>query len=159
QDGTWKPTSPAETIGYAVFAAQEFKKEYALAYRLFTDAFAADPKLVTAHGYNAARAAVLLAAGKDVRVRPEIEESCHLRELARRWLAHHLDVGKKLAASGKTADRERVRAGLVRWLEDPDLAGVRDKPALEKLPDAERAEWEKLWADVSDVLKKVQEQK
>jgi tetratricopeptide (TPR) repeat protein len=149
-DGTWKPTSPAETIGYADFAAQDFKKEYALAYRLYTDAFGADPKLAPAHGYNAARAAVLLAAGKDVRVRPEIEESCHLRELARRWLADHLDVVQKLAASGKTADRERVRAGLVRWLEDPDLAGVRDKSVLEKLPDAERAEWEKLWADVAE---------
>src|SRR5262249_25061205 len=140
-------------------AAQEFKKEYALAYRLFTDAFAADPKLVTAHGYNAARAAVLLAAGKDVRVRPEIEESNQLREKARGWLVDDLGAQRKLAASGTPVARERVIAALVHWLEDPDLASIRDKSALKKLPDAERAEWEKLWADVAVLLKKVQGQK
>ena len=48
---------------------------------------------------------------------------------------------------------------LKHWQKDPDLAGVRDRSALEKLPDAERAEWEKLWADVAELLKKVQEQK
>ena len=45
------------------------------------------------------------------------------------------------------------------WQTDPDLAGVRDKAALEKLPDAERADWEKLWSDVAELLKKVVEKK
>jgi hypothetical protein len=44
--------------------------------------------------------------------------------------------------------RRGQRQRLQQWLEDPDLAGVRDKPALVKLPREERAEWETFWADV-----------
>jgi hypothetical protein len=40
------------------------------------------------------------------------------------------------------------------WQQDPDLAGVRDAAELEKLPEAERAEWKKLWEDVAALLKK-----
>ena len=39
------------------------------------------------------------------------------------------------------------------WLQ-ADLAGPRDAAALEKLPDAEHAEWKKLWAEVEELLKK-----
>jgi hypothetical protein len=35
------------------------------------------------------------------------------------------------------------------------LAGVRDKEALARLPDHERASWRRLWADVAALLKKV----
>ena len=42
------------------------------------------------------------------------------------------------------------------WQEDRDLAGVRDKDALAKLPAEERAAWEKLWADVAALLKKAE---
>jgi len=45
------------------------------------------------------------------------------------------------------------------WQEDSDLAGVRDAVALEKLPESERAEWKKLWADVEELLKKVEPKK
>jgi hypothetical protein len=44
---------------------------------------------------------------------------------------------------------------LTHWRADPDLAGVRDKPALDKLPDAERMAWRKLWAEVDGLLKRV----
>ena len=43
---------------------------------------------------------------------------------------------------------------LLHWQTDPDLAGVRDKSALAKLPEAERPEWAKLWADVAALLVK-----
>ena len=36
-----------------------------------------------------------------------------------------------------------------------ELAGVRDEAGLAKLPEAERADWKALWADVEDLLKKV----
>jgi hypothetical protein len=38
------------------------------------------------------------------------------------------------------------------WLNDPDFAGVRGPDALAKLPEAERQEWQKLWADVQRLL-------
>jgi hypothetical protein len=34
------------------------------------------------------------------------------------------------------------------WLADNDLAGVRDPGGLAKLPEGERQDWQKLWADV-----------
>ncbi len=36
--------------------------------------------------------------------------------------------------------------------EDADLAGVRDADALAKLPEAERQDWEALWAEVDRLL-------
>jgi hypothetical protein len=38
------------------------------------------------------------------------------------------------------------------WQNDPGLVGVRDASSLARLPAAERADWEKLWADVAAVL-------
>jgi hypothetical protein len=39
-----------------------------------------------------------------------------------------------------------VQKTLHHWQQDSDLAGVRDPAALAKMPEAERAEWQKLWA-------------
>ena len=36
---------------------------------------------------------------------------------------------------------------------DPDLAGVRAKDALARLPDEERERWERLWFDVDALLR------
>jgi hypothetical protein len=53
-----------------------------------------------------------------------------------------------------------VTAAVVQLLQqrklDADLAGVRDPLALEKLPEAERQDWQKLWADVDALVKKTQ---
>jgi hypothetical protein len=38
------------------------------------------------------------------------------------------------------------------WQKDPALAGVRDRDGLAKLPDAEREQWQRLWADVAAVI-------
>jgi len=43
---------------------------------------------------------------------------------------------------------------LKHWQADSDLAGVRDAAALAGLPEAERADWQRLWADVQAVLEK-----
>jgi len=50
--------------------------------------------------------------------------------------------------------RSAVQQTLRHWQKDTDLAGLRDPTALAKLPEAERAEWHKLWADVEETLKK-----
>jgi hypothetical protein len=39
------------------------------------------------------------------------------------------------------------------WQRDTDFAGIRDAAGLAKLPEAEQAEWRKLWADVAQLLK------
>ncbi len=42
---------------------------------------------------------------------------------------------------------------LKHWQADPDLAGVRDRDFIEKLPSDEHRAWEALWKDVSTLLK------
>jgi hypothetical protein len=46
---------------------------------------------------------------------------------------------------------------LKHWQEDSDLAGVRDKEALEKLPEGEREAWRTLWAEVEALRQKAAE--
>ena len=38
------------------------------------------------------------------------------------------------------------------WQEDADLATVRDRDALRKLPEAEQVAWRNLWAQVNTLL-------
>jgi hypothetical protein len=44
-------------------------------------------------------------------------------------------------------------------LREPDFAGVRGTEALAKLPEAERADWTKLWQDVAALGKQAAEGK
>jgi hypothetical protein len=67
----------------------------------------------------------------------------------------HLDAWTKSAA-GPAEQRRLVRQTLTYWRADADLAGVRDKESLAKLPEDERKAWQKLWADVADLLSKAQ---
>ena len=48
------------------------------------------------------------------------------------------------------------RAPLDWWYKDKDLAHVRGD-ALAKLPDKERTDWQKLWADVEALKKRCEE--
>jgi hypothetical protein len=47
-----------------------------------------------------------------------------------------------------------VQQTLQHWQKDSDLNSVRGQDALAKLPEAERAAWQQLWADVEKLLKK-----
>src|SRR5262249_31725412 len=87
RSGTAKPKTPIEALQLATLAQKEFMKEYALAYRLFSQAFGDDPKLEASNRYNAALAAVQFAAGNDAHVNPGIEEQYRLYKKARIWLA------------------------------------------------------------------------
>jgi hypothetical protein len=42
-----------------------------------------------------------------------------------------------------------VRKTLQHWQTDADLAGLRDEPALDNLPESERAACQKLWKEVT----------
>jgi hypothetical protein len=77
-----------------------------------------------------------------------------LRRQALDWLLADLTAwGERL----KAGEGERAAGALGQWKEDSDLAGVRDADGLNKLPEAERAEWRKLWMDVDGLLKKAGE--
>jgi serine/threonine-protein kinase len=146
------------------------KKLYAVSMRLFGDALDADPKLAgdrrAQHGYNAACAAALAAAlgtgppdlnETSARTEKPLTDAdrAKFRNQARAWLEAELKAWSGLLASAKGHKQRQAIAGtLQHWREDPDLASVRDKHALDSLPDGERAMWKTLWADVDRLLKK-----
>jgi serine/threonine protein kinase/tetratricopeptide (TPR) repeat protein len=48
----------------------------------------------------------------------------------------------------RARDRKVVHKRMNEWLQDSDLAGVRDDPWLAKLPAEEREQWQRLWKEV-----------
>jgi tetratricopeptide (TPR) repeat protein len=154
-------TQPADNRERLLLAdlCQRYRKRHAAAVRFFTDAFAAEPKLADdlnqQHRYNAACSAALAAAGmgEDAGRLPD-RVILTLRRQALRWLRADLAAYAKLAERDDPNLKQAVRQRLTHWLKDADLASVRDKDALNTLPDHERQEWGKLWEEVAALLKK-----
>jgi hypothetical protein len=67
-------------------------------------------------------------------------------------------VAKQLKG-GTAGGRSPLEAALRIWQTTPDLAGVRDAGPLAALPSADRAAWQKLWADVAATLAKARDGK
>jgi serine/threonine protein kinase/Flp pilus assembly protein TadD len=113
--------------------------------------------LRAAHRYDAARSVALASCdqGHDADTLDD-KERAHLRLQALDWLRADLTAWAKEVEGGKAEQRTQVQQVLRHWQRDPDLAGVRDPAALAKLPEADRAEWQKLWADVAALLKKAE---
>jgi hypothetical protein len=98
--------------------------------------------------YAAARAAVRAAAGQGSAKAPFGEpERARLRRQALDRLRANLELRTKLLQDGQA-----VGWSLADWPTDPALASVRDPAAMAKLPDAERQQWQRLWADVAALL-------
>jgi hypothetical protein len=156
--GTARPAGAAEQLGLADVC--RLTKRYAAAARFYADAFAADPKpaddLPASHRYNAACCAALAAAGQGADdPKPAPKERARLRGQVLGWLRADLALWHKQADSGKAESRAEAQRTLRHWQQDNDLAGVRDKQALAALPADERAQWQKLWADVADLLRRL----
>jgi hypothetical protein len=110
--------------------------------------------LAAGHRYNAACAAALAAAGGGTDAgKLDGEERARLRGQALTWLRADLSAWGRVAQKSAEA-HPQVRRTLTHWRQDADLVGVRGKDALAKLPAAERAAWQKLWAEVDDLLRR-----
>jgi serine/threonine-protein kinase len=126
----------------------------------FQESTRLDPKpieprwYVYACQYAAACAAVRDSAGGGTQeTRPGEQKRVGLRQQALDWLRADLELRTRLLNEAKPADFRRFRGwSLAGWLTDPALAAVRDGAALTKLPDAEREQWQRLWADVAALL-------
>jgi tetratricopeptide (TPR) repeat protein len=114
---------------------------------LYAAAFAARPELADdldrGYRYYAACAAARAAALDSDEARLGEPERAGLRMQALAWLRADLALRTRLLNEGKG----------VGWSLDtsqtgPDLASVRDPAELAKLPEAEREQWQHLWADV-----------
>jgi serine/threonine-protein kinase len=155
--GTEQPASAAEQVEMARLC--NLKKLYSSASRLYADAFARRPQLAEGprpgYRYNAACSAALAGCGRgEDSAEPGDAERARWRALARQWLRADLDAWAKDLKSGLAADRAKVYMTLARWREDPNLAGLRDPDALEKLPPAEGQECCRLWGDFDALLKR-----
>jgi serine/threonine-protein kinase len=137
------------------------RSNFATAARLYAEALAATPHLTedlrAGHRYNAARAAALggFGRGDDVAGLGDLERAA-LRNQAREWLRLELAAWDTKVETGTEADRIVAEKTVAHWRDDPDLAGVRDADALEKLPSAERQQWRTLWEDVAALLRSAQ---
>jgi hypothetical protein len=155
--GEAQATDAAEQLDLALLCSM--KKRYAAATRFYGDAFTTQPKLADDldrdNRYNAACCAALAGCGqgKDAAT-IDAQERTRLRQRALAWLRANLVRYAQLVEKREVQAGGMVRLRLRHWQHDADLAGVRDAAALAKLPDAERAEWQKLWADVDALLKK-----
>jgi serine/threonine-protein kinase len=160
-----QPTDAAEGLSVAWLCQQPYTQLYAAAARFYSDAFASDPKLADDLGsghrynrYNAACAAALAGCGQGKEA-PSVDdqEGARLRRQALTWLRADLDAWAKLLDDATPEQRAQAAEMLKHWQEDTDLAGVRDKEALEKLPEGEREAWGALWTEVEALRQKAAE--
>jgi hypothetical protein len=134
------------------------KKQYATAARLYAVLFAATPQLTedlrAGHRFNAACAAALASGGQGDDVGALAESELQgLRKQARDWLQSDLAAWAGKVNTGTDADRIQARKMLAAWRDEPDLAGIRDAVAIERLPATERQECRSLWQEVADLLR------
>jgi tetratricopeptide (TPR) repeat protein len=148
---TEKAAGAAELIEFARLCSA--KELYAASARLFAEALAADPRLAdnvpAGTRYNAASAAALAgsATGKGAD-RLDGTERSRWRRQALDWLRQDLRWWAKVLADGTAGSDIRVRQWMRTWQIESDYDCVRTPGALARLPDLERGEWDKLWADV-----------
>ncbi|HEV3438831.1 MAG TPA: tetratricopeptide repeat protein, partial [Gemmata sp.] len=159
-NGRARPRTPIEACNLAMLSAQTFRKQYAIATRLYADAFADMPKLVedldSAIRYNAACCAVLAGCGKGIDSPDDANFRFALRRQALGWLQADLAFRTSLAKSDNPAGRQKLVQHLGHWLSDLNFVGVRPGPGRIEMPAKEQADWDALWVDVGAVLAEVQ---
>jgi hypothetical protein len=135
------------------------RKHFATAARLWVEAFASDAKLMddrqAAHAYDAARAAVLTAAGKGIDDPPSDDAAkAKFRARALDLLKAELYAWSRVLDKEPTKSRPLVSRTLELWRADPDLTSVRDADALARLPEEDQQSWRAFWSDVDALLRK-----
>jgi serine/threonine-protein kinase len=155
--GQIKAAGAAEWIEYAQLC--KYKKLFLTSARLFTEAFAADPKLAddlkTSNRYNAACYAALAATGKGQDAgQLAAPERARLRQQALAWLRADLALWTRALATGRAQARAAVQRQLRHWQRDPALAGIRDAAWLVNLPADDLRACRRLWADVDALFKR-----
>jgi serine/threonine protein kinase/Flp pilus assembly protein TadD len=153
--GECQPANAAERAKLALLCAQPFKQLPATAARFYAEAFADEPKLAddlsADHRYNAACVAAQAGCGlgKDGK-QTEAAERARLRTQALNWLRADLSAWDGMLTKDPAKAGPTVARAMTNWQQDTDFAGVRSPEALAKLPEGERADWQKLWAEVEE---------
>ena len=140
-DGKEKPADASETLEFAELCGL-LGQEVAAA-RLYAEALGASPRLAgnlhTEHRYRAACAATLAGCGRGADAAGLSEaERARWREQAREWLRAEANLWTSVLNGGTHADRILVAQKLARLWADPQLDGLLDSEARDRLPPAER---------------------
>jgi eukaryotic-like serine/threonine-protein kinase len=118
--------------------------------------FEADSSELTGCRTDAAAAAVRASEGVGPGAdKLDAGQQAELRRQALDWLS--ADRAALIKAAEMDRGRAKLRKELEKWQKADALAGVRGADALAKLPEAERAAWQKLWADVAELQKRTEE--
>jgi tetratricopeptide (TPR) repeat protein len=154
--GDDKPRDAAQ--GFAAGELCYQKGLHAAAARLYRDALSLDPKRAgdrqSPPRYNAACSAALAGCGQSKDVPPPDEAGRRqLRDQARGWLTAEVAEWANILQSQGPRARPFVARMLQQWRQDSDLAGIRDRDAIKKLPADEQKAWAALWKDVDALLK------
>jgi hypothetical protein len=140
-----RPATADECLGFA--EACGYRNRHADAVGHFAEAFRREPELADHHAgrrFDAACSAVLATAG-------EVERRAELQQQALAWLAEDLAAWRQEVAK-RPQSRVEMYEALRPWRWTRKLASVRDAESLQRLPDPEREQWRKLWADVDALL-------
>lgn len=128
----------------------------AMAFRYFMQAFHDRPDLAKNPDYldEAACAAALAGCGLgDDSSQLSDGQRGQFRAQALAWLRQALIATRVQWGAAEPDARKDARELVKNWQVDPDLRGVRDRDALDKLGEAERQDWLKFWDEVSELLK------
>jgi serine/threonine-protein kinase len=160
KSGRLQPSGPAERLDWAQVCRDAGMSSRAA--DLYAACLAEDASLTadlrSETRYDAACAAAL--AVPRPQGRPTALDEAQMgprRQQAIAWLRADLDAWSSNFAADPQLPSAEVRRRFGRWTEGPELAGLRDAAALAAMPDAERAEWAALWADVRDLLERARQ--
>jgi tetratricopeptide (TPR) repeat protein len=159
--GEVHPANVAERLELAELCRRPYKALYATAVRFYSDTFSRQPHLTddldAGHRYNAACAAALAGCGqgKDAN-QSDDKERARLRQQSLEWLQADLAIHRRDLEMAPDKAAPAVRERMQQWQRDKDFTGVRGPDALAKLPEAERQDWQKLWAEVAEILSQAQ---
>jgi hypothetical protein len=159
-DGTYRPQDNDERL--ALLGVCQFTNRTCAAAHLYSDAFATDPHLAedlrAGYRYNAARSAALAGCGLGLEgAQHTTPERTPWRRQARDGLGADLELCAEILDGGSGASRALVRKTLAQWQADPDLAGLRESSATDKLSTDERKECLALWQTVGNLLRRARE--
>ena len=153
-EGKDKPADAAETLEFAELCG--LQGQMVAAARLYAEALDASPRLAgdlhAEHRYRAACAATLVGCGRGANAAGLSEaERARWRQRAREWLRAEVTLWTSVLDGGPHADRFLVAQKLARLWADPQLDGLLDHEAMDRLPQAERQECRAL-RDAIDIL-------
>jgi serine/threonine-protein kinase len=159
-DEKYRPKHNDERLAF--LAICQFTNRTSAAAKLYSEAFAAEPRLAgdlrAGHRYKAARVAALAGCGIDHDASQLGQSQRSLwRRQALDWLCADLTACTVWLSSKPGSAHDQVWNLLSTWKTDPDLAGLRDRSALAKLSTDEQNACGALWQSVDTLLTRAQE--